>query len=217
MTGWAKDQKTTGSMIKMLGDPTSAFTQKLDLVLDAPGAMEKLGNPRCQRFALFVDDGVIKTVKVAGVDGMEDKDTFAEAMLADVKGAGAALQYPMAPPVSLASYSAGGAPRSTAAQASLAQTHKSVSQRMAAAGPSKLHPSLPRPLPNAFVNPSMTAQRSFSGPRLYEELPALSPDYLAIHLTALMVGFFVGSGVTCILFFSRRRVLIAAQEPLLNA
>jgi len=80
MEGWAKDQKVEGSMITFLADTRSELTKALDLVLDAPPAMAVLGNPRCKRFALLVDDGVIKAINVAGGD-VPDEATFAEAML----------------------------------------------------------------------------------------------------------------------------------------
>lgn len=222
MTGWAKDQGTTGSLIKLLGDPRLEFTKALgdSLVLDAPGAMAKLGNPRCERFSMFVDDGVIKTLKVAGQGGMEDKDTMVDAMLADIKGSAAALQYPMEPPASSA-YSTGG--RSAGVQASALPKPLSLAQRFPVAEPSKPYPSLPNPLastgrgvPSAFAS-ARTAQRSFAGPRLYEELPAQDSDDVMTMLSALLFGFFSGSAITCIAFRFRRRILIAAREPLLNA
>jgi len=66
MDGWAKDQGVAGSMIKFLGDPRSEVTKALGLVLDHPGPMSVLGYPRCQRFSMLIDDGIIKTINVAG-------------------------------------------------------------------------------------------------------------------------------------------------------
>lgn len=80
MEGWAKDQKVEGSMVTFLADTRSELTKALDLVLDAPPAMAVLGNARCKRFALVVEDGVIKAMTVAGGD-VPDEATFAEAML----------------------------------------------------------------------------------------------------------------------------------------
>ena len=60
MEGWAKDQKVEGSMITFLGDTRMELTKALDLVLDAEKPMEVLGNPRCKRFAMVVDNGIIK-------------------------------------------------------------------------------------------------------------------------------------------------------------
>mmetsp|Transcript_26326 Transcript_26326/g.75357 ORF Transcript_26326/g.75357 Transcript_26326/m.75357 type:complete len:107 (+) Transcript_26326:34-354(+) len=80
MEGWAKDQKVAGSMITFLADPRSELTKALKLVLDEPPVMAVLGNPRCQRFAIVVENGIIKDLAVAGGD-VPDEATFAEAML----------------------------------------------------------------------------------------------------------------------------------------
>jgi len=70
MTGWAKDQGTTGSMIQLLGDPRSEFTEALGVKLDHPGPMAVLGNPRCKRFSMLLDNCVVKTLNVA--EGEDD-------------------------------------------------------------------------------------------------------------------------------------------------
>mmetsp|Transcript_14564 Transcript_14564/g.41911 ORF Transcript_14564/g.41911 Transcript_14564/m.41911 type:complete len:84 (+) Transcript_14564:335-586(+) len=80
MKAWAEDQGVEGSMITFLADTRSELTEALGMVLDAEAVMEKLGNPRCKRFALVVDDLVVKAVSVAG-DGVPDEATFVEAML----------------------------------------------------------------------------------------------------------------------------------------
>lgn len=80
MEGWAKDQGVQGSMVSFLADTRSELTKALDLVLDAEPAMAVLGNPRCKRFAIVVDNGTIKAISVAGGD-VPDEATFAEAML----------------------------------------------------------------------------------------------------------------------------------------
>lgn len=89
MTAWAKDQKVEGSIITFLGDTRSELTQALGLVLDHPGPMGVLGNPRCKRFSMLVDDGIIKTINVAEADGDpagDDKPTcsLVEKMLGDL-------------------------------------------------------------------------------------------------------------------------------------
>mmetsp|Transcript_7151 Transcript_7151/g.18303 ORF Transcript_7151/g.18303 Transcript_7151/m.18303 type:complete len:80 (+) Transcript_7151:349-588(+) len=76
MEAWAKDQKVGGSMVTFLADTECELTKKLDLTLDVP----VLGNTRCQRFAMIIEDGVIKYMAVAGGD-VPDEATFAEAML----------------------------------------------------------------------------------------------------------------------------------------
>ena len=57
--------KIAGSNITFLADPRSELTKALGLVLDHPGPMSKLGNPRCKRFAMYVVDGVIKVMEVS--------------------------------------------------------------------------------------------------------------------------------------------------------
>mmetsp|Transcript_68654 Transcript_68654/g.204297 ORF Transcript_68654/g.204297 Transcript_68654/m.204297 type:complete len:90 (-) Transcript_68654:284-553(-) len=89
MTAWAQDQGVDGSIITFLGDPRSELTKALDLVLDHPGPMSVLGNPRCKRFSMFIDDGVIKTVNVAAYDDDPAGDdnptvTLVEKMLEDL-------------------------------------------------------------------------------------------------------------------------------------
>jgi len=63
MEAWAKDQKIAGTNITFLADSTSALTKALDMVLDTPAP--RFGNPRCKRFAMYVDNGVIKHVAVS--------------------------------------------------------------------------------------------------------------------------------------------------------
>mmetsp|Transcript_109350 Transcript_109350/g.217200 ORF Transcript_109350/g.217200 Transcript_109350/m.217200 type:complete len:98 (+) Transcript_109350:354-647(+) len=65
MSAWAKDQGTESSLITLYGDPRSEVTKALDLVLDHPGPMGVLGNPRCKRFSMLVKDCKIKTLNVA--------------------------------------------------------------------------------------------------------------------------------------------------------
>jgi len=89
MTGWAKDQGIEGSIITFLGDPRSEVTEALGLVLDDPGPMSVLGNPRCKRFSMLIDDGVIKTINVAAAEGDPAGDdnptvSLVEKMLSDL-------------------------------------------------------------------------------------------------------------------------------------
>lgn len=87
MDAWAKDQGVADSeFITMMGDPSGAVTSALGMVLDHPGPMSVLGYKRCKRFAMFIDNGTIKLVKVSesGPMGEEDPagDSFPEATLA---------------------------------------------------------------------------------------------------------------------------------------
>jgi len=68
MDAWADSQGTKGSIITLLGDPSSTFTKSLDLVLDHPGPMSVLGSPRCKRFSMLVNNCVVKTLNVAASD-----------------------------------------------------------------------------------------------------------------------------------------------------
>jgi len=65
MLGWAKDQGVEGTIVSLLGDPRSEVTRALGVVLDHPGPMSVLGNYRCKRFSMLIDDGIIKTINVA--------------------------------------------------------------------------------------------------------------------------------------------------------
>lgn len=89
MTAWGKDQGVDDSYITMLGDPRSELTKAFDLVLDHPGPMSVLGNERCKRFSMFIDDGVIKKVNVAAYEDDPAGDakpdvTLVEQMLEDL-------------------------------------------------------------------------------------------------------------------------------------
>lgn len=65
MTGWAEELGVKGSMISCFGDPGSEVTQALGLVLKDKGPMAVLGNQRCKRFSMLIEDGVVKSVNVA--------------------------------------------------------------------------------------------------------------------------------------------------------
>mmetsp|Transcript_11301 Transcript_11301/g.26600 ORF Transcript_11301/g.26600 Transcript_11301/m.26600 type:complete len:200 (-) Transcript_11301:43-642(-) len=65
MSAWAKSQNVEGTSIHMLGDPCSELTRALRVELNDPRVMSVLGNPRCQRFSMLVDHGVIKTINIA--------------------------------------------------------------------------------------------------------------------------------------------------------
>ena len=60
MGAWARDQKA-GGKIRFMADGSAEYTKKLGLELDL-GA-RGLGL-RCQRFAMVVDDGVVKALNV---------------------------------------------------------------------------------------------------------------------------------------------------------
>ena len=65
MEAWAKDQKIAGTNITFFADTSCALTKALDLTMPAAGPMRALGNLRSKRFALYVDNGVVKHVAVS--------------------------------------------------------------------------------------------------------------------------------------------------------
>jgi len=83
MKAWAADQKVDGSLITMMGDPSSEMAQALGLVLDHPGPMSVLGTPRCKRFSMFIDDSVIKSINVAEAEDDPAGDDFPDSTLVD--------------------------------------------------------------------------------------------------------------------------------------
>jgi peroxiredoxin len=95
MDAWAESQGVSGpGLISMMGDPSGKVTSSLGMALTHPGPMSVLGYERCKRFALYIEDGVIKIVKVAekGPMGEEDpagddfpEETLAPSMIAAIK------------------------------------------------------------------------------------------------------------------------------------
>ena len=74
-------------MITFMGDPHSALTQALGMVLDHPGPVGKgLVGPRCKRFAMYIEDGTIKFWAVS--EGPDDPagDDDPSATVAEVRG-----------------------------------------------------------------------------------------------------------------------------------
>jgi peroxiredoxin (alkyl hydroperoxide reductase subunit C) len=65
MGAWGKDQKV-GDKVLMLADGSADFTRKLGLELD----LNALGmGTRCKRFAMVVDDGVVKHLAIEEAPG----------------------------------------------------------------------------------------------------------------------------------------------------
>jgi len=69
MKGWAKDQGIEGSIVRFLADTRCQFTRKIGMSMLHPGPKGALGNIRCKRFVLVVDDGVVKNVEVSEAEG----------------------------------------------------------------------------------------------------------------------------------------------------
>mmetsp|Transcript_78826 Transcript_78826/g.220947 ORF Transcript_78826/g.220947 Transcript_78826/m.220947 type:complete len:97 (+) Transcript_78826:380-670(+) len=83
MAGWAKDQGTEGSLITLYGDPRSEVTKALDVILDHPGPMSVLGNPRCKRFSMLVNNCRVQTLNVAAADDDPAGDERPEISMVD--------------------------------------------------------------------------------------------------------------------------------------
>merc|ERR1712226_1745765 len=90
MKAWAKEQNVEGTMVRFLADPTSEVTNAFGLVLDHDGVMGVLGNKRCQRFSMLIDNGNVKSLNVSASaeDPAGDADpsaSLAEKMVEDVQ------------------------------------------------------------------------------------------------------------------------------------
>jgi len=70
MKAWAKDQKVEGSIVRFLADTRCQFTRKIGMSMLHPGPKGALGNIRCKRFVLVVEDGEVKHVEVS--EGPDD-------------------------------------------------------------------------------------------------------------------------------------------------
>jgi peroxiredoxin len=75
MGAWGRDQEA-GGKVRMMADGSADFTKKLGLELDLTARGMGM---RCQRFAMFVDDGVVKKLNVEAPGKFEVSD--AETML----------------------------------------------------------------------------------------------------------------------------------------
>jgi peroxiredoxin 5 len=89
MTAWAEDQGVEGSMIKFLADPSGAFTDAIDMKMTHPGPPSVGIIGRCKRHALYIEDGIVKAVRISeGPDDPAGDDdpsaTLADAMLETV-------------------------------------------------------------------------------------------------------------------------------------
>ena len=93
MEAWAKDQKIAGTNITFVADTSCKLTEALGLTMEAPGPRRDLGNLRSKRFALYVDQGVVKHVAVSGTSDDPAGDapganvaSMAAGMLEAIKG-----------------------------------------------------------------------------------------------------------------------------------
>lgn len=84
MTAWAESQGVPAdSMIKLLGDPYGQVTEKLDMELTHAGPKSVGLVNRCKRFALYVENGIVKIVRVAESEDDPAGDDFPDATLAE--------------------------------------------------------------------------------------------------------------------------------------
>nr|QII80246.1 mitochondrial peroxiredoxin-5 [Amphiprion clarkii] len=63
MAAWGKEHGA-GDKVRMLADPTGAFTKAVDLLLDSEQIVQVLGNKRSKRYSMLVVDGVVKKINV---------------------------------------------------------------------------------------------------------------------------------------------------------
>ncbi|XP_069750001.1 peroxiredoxin-5, mitochondrial isoform X2 [Narcine bancroftii] len=63
MKAWGDHHKVDGK-IRMLADPTGSFTRAIDLELDKEQLIAALGNKRCKRFLMVLEDGVVVKLQV---------------------------------------------------------------------------------------------------------------------------------------------------------
>ena len=82
MGAWEKDQGTAGTIVKMLADPSGAFTRACDMIMDAPGPASDGIIGRCKRWAMHVVDGEVKGVAIAESEFDPAGDDFPEKTLA---------------------------------------------------------------------------------------------------------------------------------------
>lgn len=68
MNAWAIDQKIQGSILLFLGDPNGELTKALGMELNHPGPVNSGLVGRCKRFAMYVENSVIKYVAVSESD-----------------------------------------------------------------------------------------------------------------------------------------------------
>lgn len=79
MQAWAADQGVTSdSLLQFMGDPYSKVTRHLEMELTHPGPAGVGLINRCKRFALLLEDGVVKAVKLSERPDDPAGDSFPE-------------------------------------------------------------------------------------------------------------------------------------------
>lgn len=90
MNAWAINQGIQGSLLIFMGDPAGEFTKEIGMELNDPRPMAKGLIGRCKRFAMYVENSVVKYVAISETedDPAGDSDptaTCCEAMLQAIK------------------------------------------------------------------------------------------------------------------------------------
>lgn len=83
MDAWAKDLKVDGSIVSCYGDSGSLLTKACGLELKHPGVLQVLGNPRCKRSTMIVEDMVVKEIFVAESENDPSGDAAPESTFVD--------------------------------------------------------------------------------------------------------------------------------------
>ena len=85
MDAWAKDQGVKkDDLLTLLGDPHGDLTKSLDLELVHPGPVKEKGLVgRSKRFAMVLEDGIIKGFAVAEKADDPAGDDFPEVTMVD--------------------------------------------------------------------------------------------------------------------------------------
>lgn len=84
MSAWAESQGVPeDSIVKLMGDPYADVTEKLDMELIHAGPKEVGLINRCKRFALYIEDGTVKIVRIAEKEDDPAGDDFPDVTLAE--------------------------------------------------------------------------------------------------------------------------------------
>ena len=84
MEAWAEDQGVPkDSLISLMGDPYGELTEKLKMELLHAGPKFKGLINRSKRFALYLEDGEVKILRIAESDDDPAGDDFPDVTLAE--------------------------------------------------------------------------------------------------------------------------------------